>query len=201
MTVFRGMVIATLLLALTGCDTMNRMGEGISQSVSNIHLPRFAAATDTPVSAECLAVKTLPELSSITQFVGQNSGDPRAMVTDTKIENIASSCQVEGNQAVIEMSLDFIGTLGPAGVKDLNGQANYTYPYFLTVLTPGGQILSKDIFALSMSYEKGLLTIHKQDKLRQVITLAPGQQAAQYQIVLGFQLSESELAYNRSKGQ
>ena len=47
-------------------------------------------------------------------------------------------------------------------------------------------------------YEKNKLDIRKQDKLRQVIPLMGGQSANQFQIVVGFQLSDAELAYNRS---
>ena len=115
------------------------------------------------------------------------------------MEKIGSTCVVAGNSVSVELELNFTGVLGPAGVKDLDGQANYTYPYFISVISPDGKILSKDVFALSMIYENGQITYHKQDKLRQVIPLLSGQDASKFQIMIGFQLSEAELAYNRTK--
>ena len=50
-----------------------------------------------------------------------------------------------------------------------------------------------------MVYDKGNMSIHKQDRLRQTIPLSPGQDASKFQIVAGFQLSDAELAYNRQQ--
>jgi hypothetical protein len=121
------------------------------------------------------------------------------LVATSKLEAIGASCQVAGNAVTVELAFDFSGTLGPVGVKDLNGQANYTYPYFLTVISPDGSIMSKDVFALSMIYENKQISVRKQDKLRQVIPLMAGQKANEIQIIVGFQLSDDELAYNRSR--
>ena len=81
----------------------------------------------------------------------------------------------------------------------MNGQANYTYPYFISVITLSGQILSKDVFALAMMYDKGVARMVKQDKLRQTIPLMERQSASGFQVVVGFQLTEEELDYNRSQ--
>ena len=202
---------AVLAMALTGCGTMDSIGK----SVQNISMPSFGGAKSSTmlgaqsqnstanglvaaVGADCPQVKVLPDLASITQFTDPITPNPAKMVAAATIDTIGASCQVATNSVTIELSLDFTGTLGPIGVKDLNGQANYTYPYFLTVITPDGQILSKDVFALSAVYENQQMTVKKQDKLRQVIPLMAGQNANQFQVVIGFQLSDSELTYNRS---
>ncbi len=200
-------ICAVTVIALTGCQTMN----GIKQSVQNIKMPDISgkSASDVAASsasnglmatagADCPQVKALPDLASISQFADPINPTAAKMIATTVIDNVGASCQVAPNSVSVELSLDFTGTLGPVGLKDLNGQANYTYPYFLTVITPDGQILSKDVFALSMVYENKQMTVRKQDKLRQVIPLIAGQNASQFQIVVGFQLSESELYYNRS---
>jgi hypothetical protein len=201
-------ICAVTVIALTGCQTMN----GIKQSVQNIKMPDISGKSASDVAApssasnglmaaagaDCPQVKALPDLASISQFADPINPTAAKMIATTVIDNVGASCQVAPNSVSVELSLDFTGTLGPVGLKDLNGQANYTYPYFLTVITPDGQILSKDVFALSMVYENKQMTVRKQDKLRQVIPLMAGQNASQFQIVVGFQLSESELSYNRS---
>lgn len=197
---------ALILLGLTGCEAV----ESIGQSIQNIQMPTISSPS-TPATqanglvaaagAECPQVKALPDLASITQFSDPANPQADKMIASTSIDNVGASCQVSPNSVSVELSLDFSGTLGPVGVKDLNGQANYTYPYFLTVITPDGQILSKDVFALSTVYENKQISVKKQDKLRQVIPLMAGQSANQFQILIGFQLSDAELAYNRSRKQ
>lgn len=204
-----GVVMAAVLsLGLTGCETVESLKK---MEMPTFSMPDLAVATGgaaevTPsglvakTEAECPQVTALTELSSIAQFADPKVSHPDKMIAEAKVENVTASCKVAPASVSVELTLDFLGTLGPVGLKDLNGQANYTYPYFLTVVTPDGKILSKDVFALSMVYDKGGMTIRKQDKLRQVIPMAAGQTANQYQILIGFQLTEGELAYNRSKG-
>lgn len=201
-------VLFVLPLGLSGCDTLSSIKNIEMPSLSMPSMPSLsapAAAEATPTGlvaktgAECPQVKALTDLSSIAQFVNAKTPSADKMIAEAKIENVGATCAVAPASVSVELSLDFLGTLGPVGVKDMNGQANYTYPYFLTVVTPDGKILSKDVFALSMVYDKGGISLRKQDKLRQVIPLAAGQQANQYQILIGFQLSDDELAYNRSK--
>lgn len=200
---------ALLALSLSGCEAMNKVGEnfkaikmpdmGLGQATANPSADGKANGLMASAGADCPQVKGLPELSSLSQFANPKETTAAKLIAETKLDNIGAACQVAPNSVTVELSLDFMGTLGPVGVKDLNGQANYTYPYFLTVITPDGQILSKDVFALSMVYDNGQITVRKQDKLRQVIPLGSGQTASQYQIVIGFQLSEDELVYNRTK--
>ena len=201
-------VLGSMLMAfaLSGCETMQKMGD----SLKSMEMPKItpkgeAAATDGTTASglvsvggqNCPQIKALPDLANITQFADPVTAMPNQMISDTKLEKIASKCTVAGNSVSVELELNFAGVLGPIGVKDLDGQANYTYPYFLSVISPDGKILSKDVFALSMVYENGQISYHRQDKLRQVIPLVNGQDASKFQIMVGFQLSADELAYNR----
>lgn len=203
------MVLGSVLMALTvsGCEGMNKFGESLKSMQMPKITPKGEAGADvakaeasglSSVGGEsCPKVKALVDLATITQFSNSGGQTPDKMISDTKLEKIDSKCTVAGNSVSVELELNFSGVLGPIGVKDLDGQANYTYPYFLSVISPDGKILSKDVFALSMVYENGQITYHRQDKLRQVIPLMAGQDASQFQIMIGFQLSEDELAYNR----
>jgi len=201
-TYFCGVLLISLTAGLTGCETLDKFGT----SLKSIEMPKVATDKGANGSASgllssggenCPQVKGLSDLASITQFATPTDSAPDKMISDTKLEKLVSTCAVSGNSVSVELQLDFAGTLGPVGVKDLDGQANYTYPYFLSVISPDGKIMSKDVFALSMVYENGQISYHRQDKLRQVIPLLSGQNANQFQIMVGFQLSEDELAYNR----
>ncbi len=203
------LVSALMALTLSGCESLNKFGE----SLKSIEMPKITpkGATGTADAAKmdatghlisvggdkCPQVKGLADLASMTQFSNAAVMTPDQMVSDTKLEKVSSTCVATGNSVSVELELNFAGVLGPIGVKDLDGQANYTYPYFLSVISPDGKILSKDVFALSMVYENGQITYHRQDKIRQVIPLMTGQDASKFQIMIGFQLSADELAYNR----
>jgi hypothetical protein len=198
------------LLSLTGCEAVNAVGNSIETTFKSIKMPDLsvdkealsAPAADGSLIAgqgKCPTVKGMADLISLSQFSDPALPTPYKLVSVTKLDKMTATCNVATNSVTVELALDFSGTLGPIGVKDMNGQANYTYPYFLSVVSPDGKIMSKDVFALSMVYENGQINYHRQDTLRQVIPLLSEQDANQFQIIVGFQLSESELAYNRAQ--
>lgn len=209
-------LFALLLLSgsLSGCETFQSLGDKIksidlSPSAAKSEAPAgtSSAAPETKTLAaelpeKCPQLKILGDLSQITQFANPKSPLDGTIIAKATFSGIDASCQVTPNAVILDIALDFDGTLGPVGLRSSgNGEANYTYPYFLSVVTPEGNIMSKDVFALTMVYEAGVPTLHKQDRLRQTIPLAQGQLANQFQIVVGFQLNADELSYNRSAKQ
>lgn len=203
----------TLLLlsgALSGCEAVQSLGDKIksidlgSGSAKTANAPEAALAAEPKTLAaelpeKCPQLKILGDLSQITQFANPKSPLDGTMIAKATFSGIDASCQVTPNSVTLDIALDFDGTLGPVGLRSSGkGEANYTYPYFLSVVTPDGAIMSKDVFALTMVYEQGVPTLHKQDRLRQTIPLAAGQNANQFQIVVGFQLNADELSFNRS---
>ncbi len=203
------LLLTALPFVLSGCQAMQSIG----QSLESINWPAQSSGTadataksvssgQTQVAdlpANCPQLKILGELSGISQFSNPKTPKMDELISSAKFSALDATCSVAPNSVTLEISLDFDGTLGPVGMKNGGSEANYTYPYFLSVITPGGQILSKDVFALSMIYDSGSIQMHKQDRLRQTIPLMPGQNASDFQIVVGFQLSEDELNYNRTQ--
>lgn len=196
------------LFSVTGCEAVTSAGQSITEMTKDWTLIKPKDGVEksdvTPtgtlvakVDPACPDVKVLADLKGITQFRDSKTSDDAQKIATTNLDNISATCSVSERSVTLEISLDFSGTLGAAGVKDLNGQANYTYPYFLTVISPKGDILSKDVFALAMVYDKDNMSIKKQERLRQTIPLSAGQTANSFQIVAGFQLSADELEYNR----
>lgn len=207
--VFGGLIgLLVLGSALSGCEAVQSIEQTIknfswgkgqtvpSGMVEAANVPVASLVADMP--AHCPKLQVVGDLSRIFQFSNPKSPVESALVASAAFTGIDAVCQVSPNSVTLEITMDFDGKLGPVGAKNGASEANYTYPYFLSVVNPKGQILSKDVFALSMVYTAGETALHKQDRLRQTIPLMAGQNASQFQVVVGFQLSEDELAYNRT---
>ena len=205
-------LVASLLggISLSGCEAVESIGKSIeSMNWGPKAAQQQNAAEQTPMKAggvpmvaelpaNCPQIKVLDDLASITQFLNPKSPKSEEMIAAASFASLDATCSVAPSSVTLEITLDFEGQVGPIGKKNQSSEANFAYPYFLSVITPSGQILSKDVFALSMIYSDGKDMVHKQDRLRQTIPLMSGKAANQYQIVIGFQLSEDELAYNRA---
>jgi hypothetical protein len=218
-SIFSSLRLAALcgsVVFLSGCEGVSAVGE----SLKNIEMPSMpsfhskdkakdaapasslAASAGGPtvsgVTADCPAVQALPEVSRITRFMDETKPVLADLVTTATLSSVSTSCVSSGNSVTVELSLSFDGTLGPAGQKENTVEATYSFPYFIAVVNPSGTIMSKDVFALGITYGKGQTAIGKPEVIRQIIPVAAGTGANAYQIMVGFQLTDAELAYNRS---
>lgn len=113
------------------------------------------------------------------------------------MSDIKVTCQSADTGMTAEIAINFDGALGPKARWKEGDEPSFAYPYFVAVTNAQGAVMSKEIFAASVSYGA------KENTLRQVETISqalPGnalETPALYTIVLGFQLSDEQLAYNR----
>lgn len=207
------LVAPVFALSLSGCEGVSSLGE----SLSHVKLPSLSSSSATSEDArktsetkpsalsplvattgpECPQVKVLGDISRLAQYETPENPVPDQLVTETLLKTISAACKIGPNSVTLDLTLDFLGTLGPQGIKETMIEASYSYPYFLTVIDPSGAIIAKDVFAMSLTYRKGETETTRQDKLRQTIPLPAGSHANQFQVIAGFQLTDEELQYNR----
>lgn len=166
------------IMLLSGCE-----------SVKSFEWPSWSESA--PVN-NCPVVGITPDLGNFTQFRDNE------IVSETIISSVKPSCSKDNAAVTVRLAIDFKGRLGPVGLKDAVKEANYSIPYLVAVVNSKGEIISKDIFAITMIYKKGQTEQAFPDLLEQIIPLGAGEKPADYKIMLGFQLSDQELAYNRA---
>ncbi len=150
-------------------------------------------------SPDCPRVSAMPELARVTQFADDTNPSPATILSETVLTKLDTSCIVTENAINLDIMLNFTSNLGTAGLRQAQIEASYTHPYFIAVVSPQGKIIAKDVFALAPVFTSGQKQVVSSERLQQTIPLtdkavAPGQ----YQVMIGFQLSEGELNYNRS---
>ncbi len=150
-------------------------------------------------SPDCPRVSAMPELARVTQFADDTNPSPATILSETVLTKLDTSCIVTENAINLDIMLNFTSNLGTAGLRQAQVEASYTHPYFIAVVSPQGKIIAKDVFALAPVFTSGQKQVASSERLQQTIPLtdtavAPGQ----YQVMIGFQLSETELNYNRS---
>lgn len=188
---------AVSALALSACTAEDN-------PFKDMQLPWMKQASAKPeqklvsVSADCPRVSALPELARVTQFADETKPVPSTILTETEITKIDSSCITSEDSINLDIVLNFTSKLGTAGLAQGASQSSYTHAYFVAVVHPDGSILAKDVFGLSPVFSSGQKEVFSSERLQQTIPLSSKIPASQYQIMVGFQLSEAELAYNRS---
>ena len=95
--------------------------------------------------------------------------------------------------------MDFAGTLGPQARAASGQKPFFSHPFFVAITSDNGDILAKEIFAASLTYPAGADSQTYTERLRQVIPIDNRDRGANYKVLVGFQLTPDQLAYNRKK--
>ena len=168
--------VVGLLLALCGLS-----GCGGSD------LPKFAPA--------CPQTGILRDGADMTRFRA-NGTDLTDMVLDGRIVGLSGKCSLDDVthlRTVVSVSMDL--TRGPAA---LGRQADVTY--FLSV-SRGDTILDKADYTFHVQFPRNSDRVRLVgDQIELVLPVDPKTSGAAYNVLVGFQLSPDQLAFNRRRG-
>ena len=178
---FSGIIAGLTALTLAGCVTTGSSGGSMTSGSSN----------------GCPSISRVAELSSLTQFINPEKPSDSTRVSEVHVTRVTSTCDRKRGTLKLDMTLNFEGALGPKGRIHAGDKPSFSYPYFIAVTNAQNQILSKEVFAVNFSYDnKSNLQVQTED-ITQMIPLE-GTAPADMRIMVGFQLSNEELTYNRS---
>lgn len=143
----------------------------------------------------CPGFGILGDADKITHFTprGQDITDIDYRAT---VAGLGGSCASADDGQAIEMkvSIKLLANRGPALTGDQIG-----VPYFVSVIDRRDQkILAKATFVSPIKFAAGHAEAGVVEKVSEHIPLAPGAHGPDYEILVGFQLTQTELDYNRT---
>ncbi len=153
------------------------------------------AACDSTRGVTQYACPRFGGLETATQQVKFRPGDGKDL-TDVmymvRLDSVQRKCQYDKNGVAIEMSVGFALELGPA-----NPDRNATFQYFVAIADADSNVMAKEVFPVTLAFPANVGYVEKKDVLDQRIPLPVNRSASAYQILVGLQLTEAELEYNR----
>jgi hypothetical protein len=145
----------------------------------------------------CPSAAVLRDTATLTVFRAGAPVDPSGEAFTATIAGVTTSCHY--NKGAIAIPTDMSFTVRAVRAPSADG-ANYQLPYYLAV-TQGDRILSKKNFTLDVRFAPGSAVFTRTLALdTTTITLEEGHPATDYQLLVGFQLSEADRAYNQKRG-
>lgn len=209
-------LMAAACIGLSGCESMNDSMAGIktgfgkvvtasSNAINSLKKDEKQEAVNEEIVAEailaadegCPDATVVNDLSALHRFVDMSSPSEKSSISNVTITDIANGCRYKDDNIVVEMNIRFQGEAGErARIRDTD-KPSFSYPYFVAVTSPHGTILSKEVYALTMSYDEDENEIVHTEQIRQIIPLDGDIYGPDHSILVGFQLTEQELAYNR----
>ena len=154
-----------------------------------------ACSSGTGFAPACPSSGILKDGADFTRFRG-NGTDLTDMVIDGRITGLAGKCALDDDthlRTTISINMDV--TRGPASPS-----RNAVLTYFVSVLK-GTTILDKQDFALGVQFQENSDRVQvTTDPVELVLPVDPKTSGAAYRVLVGYQLTPQELAFNRRRG-
>lgn len=158
-----------------------------------------AGCGSTPEPAECPPVSVLGEAASLTRFApgpGRDLVDVdfRAELTDLRSGCVYAKEEGGASKLVVAVGPAIAATRGPA-----NENRKADFQYFVSVVGADADILNKQLFPVSVTFpgNSTRVDVVQDDPPVSIDLPIAAEGEGYYEILLGLQLSEDELLYNR----
>jgi hypothetical protein len=175
---------ATLLAAvlLSGCDTWRSAVNYIRSDNANI----------------CPDANILANTAVIPVFDPRQGADPSNVIYTAQLTGLKSRCDYSKRDNTIDANVRIFAkaTRPPGGEA-----AHYKVPYYVAV-TSGGQIVDKQIHWLEFDFPKASADVQIEDLVNGIdISVARDKKSYEYHFLIGFQLTQTQIDYNKKMGQ
>ncbi|MBL8659065.1 MAG: hypothetical protein JNM75_04835 [Rhodospirillales bacterium] len=170
-------------------------------AAASVGLGLLAACGSSPEPPVCPPVSVLTEAATLTRFAPGRGTDLVDVDMHAEIADIRSACiyakEKDGpTKLVVAVAPSIVAARGPA-----NESRKADFEYFVSVIGPDRSILNKQLFPVSIVFPGNNTRVEVvQDDPPVSIDMPPGaDKDLRYQILLGLQMSEAELRYNRQR--
>ncbi|MGB0720053.1 MAG: hypothetical protein ACPGRX_06245 [Bdellovibrionales bacterium] len=194
------------IITLSACQTY----EGLKNDFGGLDLGSFTTAesvandaegtgSETLIKGDCPTIEIVDELSMLHEFTNPKTASDGDLISKVAVQEAQSGCAYTDGSVTVDLKLAFNGMLGPKGRTTPNEKPFFSYPFFVAVTSSGGKILAKEVFSAALTYEPGQNTQNYTETMRQIIPADSRAKGKSYKIMVGFQLTQDQLAYNRTQ--
>jgi hypothetical protein len=139
----------------------------------------------------CPATTVVPELQSLVTIVPGANG--ATIQSSGRVNTLTATCDRDGDTGVVSnLTIDF------AGLRTTPAVAQLALPYFVAVADATGNILGKQQYTMILGFDPNAPVTKATDSVTVHLPLKNAQLGNIYTLVVGFQLTQSQLDYNRA---
>ncbi|WP_193188572.1 hypothetical protein [Nisaea sediminum] len=169
------------------------------RSVTRIALPLALLALVAACSSDkgpppgCPKTDFVSDLDHMTAFADGAVGDLTDVRFDARLGGLTAICNFEKSELVMDVAFQVVATRGPA---NRDNQAEVTY--FLAIADETGAVIAKETFSNTLPFKGNLRRVAITDEFAPRIPYTADKLTLNsYRVLIGFQLTPEQLAYNR----
>ena len=154
-----------------------------------------ACTTDKARQWACPATNFVYDLDHMTVFADGAVGDLTDVRFDAQLTNLSALCNFERDRLVMDIAFQVIASRGPANRDD-----EAAIPYFLAIADETGGIIAKETFGTILPFKGNLRRVSIKETFEPTIPYPAGPNIlGNYRVLIGFQLTPEQVAYNRAR--
>ncbi|MBI1243569.1 MAG: hypothetical protein GC202_01060 [Alphaproteobacteria bacterium] len=158
-----------------------------------------ACSSKEPVTAECPRGGIVPDANTLVRFRDGPGRDITDVLLQAQVVDMRITCEyAKGRNArpavTLDLQIAFAAERGPA-----ERTRKASAPYFVAIVDPDHNIVAKETFSADFEWTDNRPRTGRVDQWEPFIPLKNNFDGPSYQILVGFQLSEDQLAWNRKQ--
>ena len=154
-----------------------------------------ACTADKSQPWACPVTNFVYGLDHMTDFADGTVGDLTDVRFDARLTSLSALCNFERDRLVMDIAFQVIASRGPANRED---EAAVTY--FLAIVDGTGGIVAKETFGNILPFKGNLRHVSITEAFGPTIPYPADRSILQnYRVLIGFQLTPEQRAYNRTR--
>lgn len=169
----------------------------LSAALAGAALLSACSSGENAPQPSCPQVLILADAETFTQFRPGRGRDITDIVAEGEISGFKGTCQFGKRNETIEMTLavSFTLTRGAA-----NTEGVVSVPYFVAIPGMYPDPAGKAVMPLAVEFPPNMSKVRYNDEQVQLsLPVGGNQTGASYEVIIGFQLDEDQVAFNRSR--
>ena len=154
----------------------------------------MAGCSSSEPPPPCPSVGTPSPLESFTQFEPAGGRDLTQVKFSGKFSGFQSTCEYDDTGVDVDLAIQMIVERGPA---DRDRQADLQY--FVAVENGPGNLTAKHVFDVGIPFEGNSRRLARVEELQLRIPLPADLSFSKVRVLVGFQLTQEQVDYNRSQ--
>jgi len=154
----------------------------------------FGCTSNKKTTGVCPQVGFVNGLDRLTVFDPENKLSEPIVLFSSQMGELETSCSF-GKKGVVMLVKFSLNSHIPVD----QGATDVEVSYLVATTNPDGIILAKEIFGLNIKFAVGKTRIKSDDEVELFIPSSGGRDFRGYKVLIGFQLSQSQIDYNQKR--
>ena len=152
----------------------------------------FGCMSSSNETAYCPQVGIVSDLDRLTEIETRDLGSTTNILFSSRIQQLGVACKVSSDGVTVSTVMELFSKL-----SGYDTPADVHLAYLVATVDPNGRILAKEIYQTKIGFSDGMETVRKKEEVVVFIPSRVKSNLRGYKILIGFELTESQLQYNK----